>query len=331
MAHFWMVRAGEGGYLVSDFEKASHVAIGWDSAGDFTEVKTLDQMRRLLAKVYPDASPAALGNSAAMAFKFRQVMAPGDKVVTYDPGRREYLLGTIEGEYRYAPGVVPNYHHVRRVRWLGRVSRDALSTASKNTLGSTLTIFEPGEEVLQELEAALKKQTVAGVEKVAQVGGDGFELAREDASNRSHEFIKDRILKLSPDDMEGLTAAVLRAMGYKARVSPKGRDRGRDVVASRDGLGFEPPRIVAQVKHTKAATSGEDLRAFLGVLQPEDKALFVSTGGFSYDAKFEAERGRFPVTLVDLDELASLVAEYYENFDAEGRSLLPLIRIYWPA
>jgi restriction system protein len=265
-----------------------------------------------------------------MAFKFRKIMAPGDRVVTYDPERREYLVGSIEGEYRYEPGVIPDYNHVRKVRWLGRVSRDALSTASKNTLGSTLTIFEPGEEVLQELDAGLQKRPGTSIEQITGTG-DGFEFAREDAANRSHEFIKDRILKLSPDDMEALTAAVLRAMGYKARVSPKGRDRGRDVVASRDGLGFEPPRIVAQVKHTKAPTSGEDLRAFVGVLQPDDKALFVSTGGFSYDAKFEAERGRFPVTLVDLDELATLMVEYYENFDAEGRSLLPLIRIYWPA
>ena len=89
MGRFWMVRAGEGGYLVNDFEKSGTVGIGWD--GDFTLIRTPDEMRSHLRNLYPDYTPAALGNAAAMAFKFREVMKPGDFVVTYDPQRREYL------------------------------------------------------------------------------------------------------------------------------------------------------------------------------------------------------------------------------------------------
>lgn len=325
-----MVRAGEGGYLVEDFEKSGHAAIGFGSTGSFDAIQSPQQMRVHLAEVYPDLSPAAFANAASMAYKFRQVMKPGDRVVTYDPKRREYLLGRIEGEYRYDPSVMQHYHHVRKVAWLGRVSRDALSTSSKNTLGSTLTVFEPGEEVLRELEAALKhSDPTASAARPDEIAED-FGLAREDAASRSHEFIKDRILKLSPDDMESLTAALLRAMGYKTRVTPKGRDRGRDVVASPDGLGFLQPRIIAQVKHRRDAVSREMMLAFAGVLQDGDKALFVSTGGFSPDAKFESERVRTPITLVDLDELANLIVEYYDRFDSDGRSLLPLVRLYWP-
>jgi restriction system protein len=32
-----------------------------------------------------------------------------------------------------------------------------------------------------------------------------------------------------------------------------------------------------------------------------------------------------------LDELARAVIENYDNFDSEGRALLPLKRMYWPA
>lgn len=35
--------------------------------------------------------------------------------------------------------------------------------------------------------------------------------------------------------------------------------------------------------------------------------------------------------LVDLDDLAQLVVEHYEGFDADARALLPLTRVYWPA
>jgi restriction system protein len=144
-----MVRAGEGGYLVDEFEKASHIGIGFEGAGAFTNFKTQNQIRALLAEVYPEIAPNALANAASMAYKFRHVMKNGDRVVTYDPKRREYLVGTIEGDYRYATDVLPDYFHVRKVHWSGRVSRDSLSTTSKNTLGSTLSVFEPGEEVLK--------------------------------------------------------------------------------------------------------------------------------------------------------------------------------------
>lgn len=59
--------------------------------------------------------------------------------------------------------------------------------------------------------------------------------------------------------------------------------------------------------------------------------MYVSTGGFSKDAKYEAERSTIPITLIDLDMLVELIIQYYDNFDAEARALIPLVKIYWPA
>jgi restriction system protein len=47
--------------------------------------------------------------------------------------------------------------------------------------------------------------------------------------------------------------------------------------------------------------------------------------------RYEADRASVPITLVGLDDLASLVVEHYETFDSEGRGLIPLMRVYWPA
>jgi len=52
---------------------------------------------------------------------------------------------------------------------------------------------------------------------------------------------------------------------------------------------------------------------------------------FSREARYEAERSSVPITLIDLDDLARLVVEHYEAFDVDGRTLLPLVRVYWPA
>ncbi len=110
--------------------------------------------------------------------------------------------------------------------------------------------------------------------------------------------------------MECLVATILRAMGYKARVTPKGPDRGVDVIASPDGLGLEEPRIKAEVKHRpKTAMGSQEIRSFLGGLRQGDRALYVSTGGFSKDAAYEADRSNIPITLVALDDLASLIVD----------------------
>ena len=56
----------------------------------------------------------------------------------------------------------------------------------------------------------------------------------------------------------------------------------------------------------------------------------MSTGGFTQDARYEAERSNVPVTLMGLDELVEAVIDYYENMDAEARRLVPLRRVHWP-
>lgn len=115
-------------------------------------------------------------------------------------------------------------------------------------------------------------------------------------------------------------------------MSPIGPDRGVDVMASPDGLGLQEPRIKAEVKHRRNTTIGsQDLRSFIGALRPGDRGIYLSTGGFSKDAKYEADRANIPITLLDLDGFARLIETHYDNFDTEARTLLPLIKVLWPA
>ena len=91
------------------------------------------------------------------------------------------------------------------------------------------------------------------------------------------------------------------------------------------------PRIVVEVKHRRGTMGAQEIRSFLGGRHQNDKGLYVSTGGFKREAQYEAERSNIPLTLMDLDELAKAVAEYYDRLDTETRSLVPLIRVYWPS
>ena len=113
-----------------------------------------------------------------------------------------------------------------------------------------------------------------------------------------------------------MVAGILRAMGYKTRISPHGSDRGKDVEASPDGLGLTDPHIIVEVKHREGTIGSQDLRSFIAALRPRHKGLYVSTGGFTKEARYEADRANNQVSLIDSDELVNLIIHYYDNFDA---------------
>lgn len=141
------------------------------------------------------------------------------------------------------------------------------------------------------------------------------------------ELIKERGIQLDWEDMERLVAGLLKAVGYCARAVPKGPDGGRDVVASPDALGLESPRIVAEVKHRKGAMGAPAVRSFVGGLRMGDRGLYVSTGGFTKEARYEADRANVPIRPLDLDAFVCHYVEVYDRADDDTRSILPLTRI----
>jgi restriction system protein len=332
MLNIWMVRAGEGGYLVEEFAKG-YVGIGWNALNDLNDLKSQDNIRKQYLIKYPAVKPGKIGNAVSMIYKFYSVVKVGDKVVTYDPGKREYLVGEITGDYIFKQGIIKDYHHIRSVRWEDqRVSRDDLSVSSRNSLGGLSTLFSLNEDVYEDLLSVLKgEKLLVNKDERIEDDKDDLEEAKEDTEVKAKELIKDKIMDLSSEDLEKLTAAILRAMGYWTRITQKGPDRGVDIFASPDGLGLVEPRIKVEVKHrSKPSMGSQAIRSFIGGLREGDRGLYMSTGGFTKEAKYEAERSNIPVTLIDLDELLSLIITYYENFDVEGYALIPLVKVYWP-
>ena len=328
---FWMVRAGERGFRFEDFKEKSLVSIGWVGVGDMQPLQTRDDFRKRLQQLFPDWSSYEVGNSAGQLFRFAREIKPGDNVITYDPSSRVYLVGVVTGPYEFIDGLVQDQPHVRRVSWLGEVPRDALSVESRNSLGSTLTVFSIQENTVKEMRGILEGKGGAQAPATDVVTIDAqVDSLFQDQQLKSLEFIKDKVNSLRWDDMQVLVAGLLRAMGYKTRISPSGSDRGKDIIASPDGLGFEDPRIVVEVKHRSAAMGSQEIRSFLGGRHANDKGLYVSTGGFSKDARYEAERAQIPLTLMDLDDLVNALLEHYEKMDVDMQRLIPLRKIYWP-
>ena len=327
----WMVRAGPDAFLIDRFKDENKVVIGWE-IGDLTNVKDPSEIKSRVRDKFPWMKDGQVNISASQINKFRFEFDKRDNVVSYDPQNRIYLVGEIVSDYIFDDSFFTEnpleYCDVRNVKWLGEVERDVLSTSTKNTLGSISTIFEVNSDAASEILNVLEGVKVS--DEILEREDEELFTLKEDILAKSQEFIKDKFSELDWEQLQELVAGLLRGIGYKTMVSPKGPDRGRDIMASPDGLGLSEPRIVVEVKHRNGQMGSSEIRRFTGGLRPGDKGLYVSTGGFSKEAKYEAERSNIPLTLVDADLLVSLVIQYYDKFDSEARALIPLTKIYWP-
>ena len=53
----WLVRAGQGGYLIEEFVTRELIAIGWHKLGDLSAVTSQDEIRERYDHAYPNDSP----------------------------------------------------------------------------------------------------------------------------------------------------------------------------------------------------------------------------------------------------------------------------------
>lgn len=326
MTNMWMVRAGKNAFLIDEFKQNELVAIGW-GLGDLKD-KSKKDIEDLVNKNYPNKTKNQKAIIASQEYRFLRDIKKDDYVLSYNPSTRKYLLGKFSSDYIYSDIISKDfdnddYSDVRKVEWLGDISRDKLKVETKNTLGAISTLFNINNDA---------KKDILNVYEGKDDGDEpsGGSILIEEIEDKSKEFIKDLVNSLDGYQMQDLVAALLRAMGYKTIVSTPGPDRGRDIIASPDGLGLENPVIVVEVKHRNQTMSAPDIRSFKGALKKTNKGIYVSTGGFTSEAKYEAERSEIPITLMDLDRLVTFIIQYYDDFDSEGRSLLPLKKIYWP-
>lgn len=331
----WMVRAGTKGVLFDEFMAQGIASVGWKSIGELTSSDTLDSLRERVREEWPDWHQQRITMSASQLVRFRNAIRAGDLVVTYDPTRRVYALGRADGTYRFEADQEHKDHgNIIGVSWQDEVARDELLPRTKNSLGAISTLFKIPPHAEADLLRVARGESVEPETEITDddAEDDELEFTLDAIQQRAGELISDKLVRLSWEDMQELVAGVLRGMGYKTEVSPRGADRGKDIIASPDGFGFQDPRIIVEVKHReKSAMGAPEIRAFLGGRQDGDKCLYVSTGGFTREARYEAERSRYPLKLMTLDDLSATILSNYEQLDTETKALIPLTRIYWPS
>jgi len=324
--HAWMVRAGNENELADLVEEKSTVAIGWGNLGDVSTLESRDEFKQRYQQVYPDDSPGRVAVNASQVYRFAREISEGDYVLTYIKASREVVIGLAVRPYEYDTDLLPDdYYHVRRIRWLKRVSRDDFSGPARNSMGSTLTVFGLDNHLAEIHRLATATEEVPVIEEEEEEPPFYNEVKA-----KADELIADLVSRLDAYEFQDLVAAVLRAMGFRAVSTPPGPDRGVDIVAHPDPFGFERPLIKVQVKHRKSSVSRPEIQAFLGALRPNDNGLYISTAGFTSEARNEAGNSHRPVTLLDRDGLIHLLLENYEALDPEYKAQVPLRKVWVP-
>lgn len=239
----WMVRAGRNAVLAQEFEEKGYVGVGWTRLGDLSSLSAKKDLEEAHKKAYSNEKIGKERLDRGMLSRFRFAMKVGDSVITYNSELRKYLVGEITSDYRYKSDSPGGYNHIRDVEWKGSVSRDDLSVETRNTVGAIMTLFLLGDSAREEFNNLLSGKKAETKKQLEESAEDDFGELRRETIEKSFEFIKDRIQKLNWEQMQELVAGILRAMGYKTRITSPGPDRCTDVIASPDGLGLEQPRI----------------------------------------------------------------------------------------
>jgi restriction system protein len=303
------------------------IAIGWAALGDLDKLpSSRDAFKTALVQAYPTEKPGAVPVKAGVLYRFAKEVTLGD-VIVY-PSRADKLIniGLVKGPYTFLPSVNPQYPHRRQVEWKVHAPRAQFSQAALYEIGAAITLFQV-TNAAEEIRAALD--------------GKPFEALDVDAASaaeiavQAEESVEDFIIKrlksgLSAEQFEHFIAALLRCMGYRARVTNFVGDGGIDIIAHKDELGFEPPIIKVQCKQTISTIGGPAVQQLLGAIQANEHALFVTLGNYTPGA-LQIERGKSNLRLIGGPDLVQLILSNYERFEPRFKILLPLTQSYTPS
>ncbi len=128
--------------------------------------------------------------------------------------------------------------------------------------------------------------------------------------------LQERIASMTPASFEQLVVDLLKAMGYggpqenAGLVVGRGGDEGIDGVIKQDRLGLET--IYLQAKRWQNTVGRPEIQRFAGALQGQRarKGVFITSSGFSGEAREYARTIQTSIVLIDGAQLAELMIDH---------------------
>lgn len=306
------------------FLKDNLIAIGWHEMGDLSKIEAnRDAFKEKYMAAYPDAKKGSIATGAGMLYRFCYEAQIGDYVVFPSKINREVNIGVVEGAYVYDSSQ-PDYVQTRKVKWLKHLPRTAFSQGALYEIGSAMFFFTV-KNYANEFMAALDKDFKKNYSSDSEDESVG--ATAEDIIENTADFIlKELSRQLKGYDLESFVADLLRAMGYRTKVSPQGGDSGIDITAYKDEL---PPRILVQVKSQNGDINETTIQSLKGAMREGDYGLFVTLSNYTKNAQKYLESTPI-IRGINGTELVDLILKYYEDLSEKYRKMIPLKKVYIP-
>jgi hypothetical protein len=201
---FWKIAPGEGAWHWNDCLRSGCIAIGWDELGDLSGLSRSDFERRRdeLAKTLDGWTKTA----TEQVWRFARKIREGDRIVANHGKSKVLGIGTITGEYFYAPE--EKQAHRLPVEW------DDIGERAVNESGWQRTLIELKPEKFEEILSLPVQKTdqeigVQPKDGEAKPQGKGLAepfsslFADREEANWAFDFLRDSLALLgvtSPTD-----------------------------------------------------------------------------------------------------------------------------------
>ncbi|KPF70095.1 restriction endonuclease [beta proteobacterium AAP99] len=134
-----------------------------------------------------------------------------------------------------------------------------------------------------------------------------------DAALRSE--VLDQLKRVSPAYFEDIVVQLLLRMGYGGSRAEAGQavgrsgDGGIDGIINEDRLGLDA--VYIQAKRWEGVVGRPEIMKFVGALagQRANKGVFITTSGFTREAREYAQQSQYRIVLLDGDRIAQLMVE----------------------
>ena len=306
------------------FLKHNVIAIGWKEIGDLLSLQpTRDAIKTRYLQVYPSEKKGSVATSAGMLYRFCYEAQIGDLIIYPSKIDRMINIGEITGSYEYVPDA-HEYVNQRGVKWLKHLPRTAFSQGALYEIGSAMSFFSVknyADEFISALDKDfMKKPSITEEDETVKA-------TAEEILESTRDFIlKELSRNFKGYALEEFVADLLRAMGYRTKISPQGGDSGIDITAYKDEL---PPRILVQVKSQDGDIKETTIQSLKGAMREGDYGLFVTLSNYTKNARKYLENTPI-IRGINGTELVDLILKYYDDLDDKYKQVIPLKMTYIP-
>jgi restriction system protein len=332
----WLFRAGKSGEFEGKFLHDGQIYLTWERLNkDLRLIKSKIDLFETLLEFYPEFKRATIRNWTGQVYPMANSMKAGDWIVLPSKLRSAFHFGEIKGDYEFHPKAEELYRHSRKVEWFAKdIPRSIFDQDLLYSLGAIMTVCQIRRNDAEERIRAMYKNNWKSVRQPfkttvleTEIESSGLIDLEEYARDQIAKYI---IQKYKGHGMAMIIEAILKAKGYITYRSPEGPDKGIDILAAPEPLGFGKPRLCVQVKTGDTPIDRPTMDQLLGTMQnfKAEQGLLVSWAGFKTSVDKEIPSQFFSIRLWDQSAIINELLSVYDKLSEDLRAELPLKRIW---